>query len=320
MTTTLQGMHHVSALSAHIGRSDDFYRRVLGMRPLIRTVNQDAPSMYHLFYGDGAGRPGSEMTIFDLPRAAPERPGNSAVSLTTFRVAGAGTISWWAERFDRLGVARGEPGERDGRAVLDFADREGMQLSLVDDGGRGEAAPWEGSPVPGPRQLRGLGYVVATVPTHAPTHAFLTGALGLREARTYPVPEAPEHAVHVYEMAEGGARAEVHVAVRGDLPPARYGAGEVHHLALAVPASDAIEAWAARLDAAGYPNSGVVDRHYFASVYVREPGGILFELATEGPGFEVDGPIDPARLSLPPSLEPRRAEIEAALRPIEPEA
>lgn len=319
MTTTLRGMHHVSALSAHIGRSDDFVTRVLGMRPLIRTVNQDAPEMYHLFYGDGAGRPGSEMTLFDMPRAARERPGNNSISRTAFRVAGGGTLAWWAERFEALGVPRGEVAERDGRGVLDFADREGMQLSLVDDGGEGDAAPWARSPVPAERQLRGLGWVEVTVPALEPTHAFLTGALGLRAGGEYADPESAGHRVHVYEMAEGGARAGVHVRVRPDLPRARYGAGGVHHLALRVPEGDAIEAWAMRLDAAGYPTSGVVDRHYFASVYVREPNGILFELATEGPGFEVDGPIDPGRLSLPPFLEPRRAAIEAALRPIEVE-
>lgn len=317
MTLELAGMHHVSALSARIGRSHDFYTRVLGMRPVIRTVNQDAPSMYHLFFGDGAGRPGSEMTVFDMPRAAPERPGNNSISLTTFRVAGDDILSWWAERFDRLGVARGEPAERDGRGVLAFADFEGTQLALVDDGGAGDAAPWEESPVPPERQLRGLGYTAITVPTLEGTGAFLTEGLGLRRARAYPLPEAPEHEVHVYEAAGGGVHAEVHVIVRGDLPPARYGAGGVHHLALRVPDGQPIDAWAARLDGLGYGNSGVVDRHYFASVYAREPNGVLFELATDGPGFEVDGPIDGERLSLPPLLEPRRAEIEAALRPLE---
>lgn len=312
----LGGMHHVSALSARIGRSHDFYTRVLGMRPVVRTVNQDAPSMYHLFFGDGAGSPGSEMTVFDLPRAAPERPGNNAVSLTTFRVAGDETLAWWAARFDRLGVARGEPALRDGRRVLDFADSEGTQLALVDDGGAGASVPWEDSSVPSEHQLRGLGYAVITVPGLEGTDEFLTAGLGLRRARAYPLAEEPEHEVHVYEAGSGGPHAEVHVAVRGDLPRARYGAGGVHHLALRVPPGQPIEAWAGRLDALGYGNSGVVDRHYFASVYAREPNGVLFELATDGPGFAVDGPLDGERLSLPPFLEPRRAEIEANLRPL----
>lgn len=317
MTHELTGIHHVSALSARIGRSHDFYTRVLGMRPVIRTVNQDAPSMYHLFYADGAGRPGTEMTVFDLPRAAPERPGSHSISRTTFRVAGADTLGWWTERFDALGIPRGEPAARAGRAVLDFADPEGTQLALVDDGGAGDAVPWSGTEVPPERQVRGLGYTTVTVPALEGTHGFLTDGLGLRPAGGYA--EASDGGdVHVYRIGAGGPHAEVHVAVRPELPRARYGAGGVHHVALRVPVDGEIGAWAARLEGLGYGTSGVVDRHYFASVYAREPNGVLFELATDGPGFEVDGPIDPDRLSLPPFLEPRRAEIEAALRPLEP--
>ena len=316
MSSELAGMHHVSALSARIGRSRDFYTRVLGLRPLIKTVNQDAPSMYHLFFGDGAGTPGSDMTVFDLPRAAPERPGNNSISLTTFRVSGEGALTYWEERLDELGVPRGETTTRDGRLVLDFADREGTQLSLVDDGGAGDAFPWEDSPVPAERQLRGLGYTAITVPELEPTARFLERGLGLAHDHAYPLAGSPPHQAHVYTMGEGGASAEVHVIVRDDLPRASYGAGGVHHFALRVPEIDAVEEWAERLHALGYANSGVVERYYFRSVYVREPNGVLVELATDGPGFEVDGPLDGDRLSLPPFLEPRRAEIESRLAPL----
>ncbi len=315
-TTTLSGVHHVSALSAHIGRSHDFYTRVLGLRPVIKTVNQDAPSMYHLFFGDGAGSPGSDMTVFDMPNAAREHRGNNSISRTTFRVAGERALAYWAARLTEHGVAHLGVATRDGRLVLDFDDAVGTQLSLVDDGGAGEAFPWDASPVPADFQIRGLGYVVITVPELGPTDRFLTGALGLRRDRSSPLAAAPRSAAHVYEIGDGGAHAEVHVAVRDDLPRARYGSGGVHHLALRVPDGERMDDWVARLDAAGYRNSGVVDRHYFTSAYVREPNGVLFELATDGPGFAVDGPIDGERLSLPPFLEPRRAEIEAALKPI----
>jgi glyoxalase family protein len=315
-TLRLTGVHHVSALSAHIGRSHDFYTRVLGMRPVIRTVNQDEPSMYHLFFGDGAGTPGSDMTVFDIPGAAREHRGNNSISRTTFRVAGERTLEYWRARLAELGVAHEGIATRDGRRVLDFDDAVGTPLSLVDDGGAGEAFPWDASPVPAEYQLRGLGYVTITVPVLEPTDHFLTEALGLRHARTYPAADAPRFAVHVYEIGDGGANAEVHVIVRDDLPRTRYGSGGVHHLALRVPDGQAIGDWVARLDAAGYRNSGVVDRHYFTSTYVREPNHVLFELATDGPGFEVDGPLDGERLSLPPLLEPRRAEIEAKLKPI----
>lgn len=315
----LTGVHHVSAVSANIERTHDFYTRVLGMRPVIRTVNQDAPTMYHLFFGDGAGSPGSDMTVFDIPNAAPERRGNNSVTRTTFRVHGDSTFAYWAARFDEHGVARGAIATRDGRRVLDFDDSEGTPLALVDDGGAGGAFPWDRSPVAAAHQIRGLGYVEITVPALAPTNRFLTEALGLRLDHAYSSPD-PEvdrpYETHVYVIGDGGAHAEVHVSVRDDLARARPGAGGVHHVALRVPAEEAMPAWVDRLDTAGFHNSGIVDRHYFTSAYVREPNHVLFELATDAPGFEVDGPLDGERLSLPPFLEPRRAGIEAALKPL----
>lgn len=311
----LSGMHHVSALSARIAESHGFYSRVLGMRPLIRTVNQDDPSMYHLFYGDGAGTPGSDMTVFDLPGAAPELRGNNRISRTTFRVSGGDALSFWASRLSEHGIAAVQ-GSRDGHAVLDFDDPVGTELSLLDDGGLGDAFPWSESPVRAPFQIRGLGYSELTVPALEKTDRFLTQALGFAHDHTFPVADAPEFSTHVYRLADDGLHARLHVVVRGDLPHTRYGSGGVHHLALRVPAGQDMAAWVRHLESLGYPNSGIVDRHYFQSIYVRERNGILFELATEGPGFGVDGPIDGERLSLPPFLEPRRAEIEARLRPI----
>ena len=312
----LAGVHHVSAISAHIARTHDFYTRVLGLRPVIKTVNQDDTSMYHLFFGDGAGNPGSDMTVFDIRGAVREHRGNNSITRTNFRVSGDGTLDWWIARFDDLGVTHDTVASRGGRRVLDFDDAEGTPLALVDDGGAGDAFPWDRSPVPAERQLRGLGYTEITVPVLAPTHGFLADALGLRHDRIYGAGDVVGHEVHVYAIGDGGAHAEVHVIVRPDLPRARYGAGGVHHVALRVPEGQRLKDWVARLDSAGYRNSGIVDRHYFASAYVREPNHILFELATDGPGFAVDGPLDAERLSLPPFLEPRRAEIEAKLIPL----
>jgi glyoxalase family protein len=312
----LSGIHHVSAVSAHIARSHRFYTEVLGMRPVIKTVNQDDTSMYHLFFGDGIGSPGSDVTVFDIPGAAREHRGNNSITRTNLRVAGEHTLDWWAARFGELGVPHGAVTERGGRRVLDLEDSEGMPLALVDDGGAAPAHPWDESPVPAERQIRGLGYVEITVPSLEPTDRFLRGALGLRRDRTYPGTDDAGYDVHVYAIGEGGANAEVHIAVRPDLARARPGAGGVHHVALRVPDGQSMEDWVARLDAAGYRNSGIVDRHYFTSAYVREPNHVLFELATDSPGFEVDGPIDAERLSLPPFLEPKRGEIEARLRPL----
>jgi glyoxalase family protein len=223
MTTSLHltGLHHVSALSAHIQRSHSFYTRVLGLRPVIKTVNQDDPSMYHLFYGDGVGNPGSDITIFDMPYAAAERRGNNSISLTTFRVDGETALTYWAARLDEHGIRRSDITIRDKRRVLDFDDPEGTQLSLVDDGAAGRAFPWDESPVPARYQIRGLGYTAITVPTLEPTDRFIQEALGLRRDHTYPLAEAPQYQVHVYVMGDGGPHAEVHVIVRDDLPRAR---------------------------------------------------------------------------------------------------
>ena len=313
----LASLHHVSSVSAHIKRSRDFYTRVLGMRPIITTVNQDDPRMYHLFFGDGDATPGSDMTVFDIPNAARELRGNNSVARTTFRVSGRAALAYWVTRLNELGVANIGITERDGRPVLDFDDYEATQLSLIDDDGFGSAHPWTNSSVPAEHQIRGLGYITIVVPDREPTHQFLTLALGLAHHRTYPLAEAPEFSVHVYNIGAGGPNAEVHVIVRDDLPRARYGAGGVHHVALLVPDGQRMEDWVAKLSLLGFHNSGIVDRHYFKSIYVREPNHVLFELATVGPGFDVDGPIDDRKLSLPPFLESRRTEITQMLKPLD---
>lgn len=273
--------------------------------------------MYHLFFGDGEATPGSDMTVFDIPHAARELRGNNCISLTSFRVSGADAMSYWVERLNSLGVANIGITQRDGRSVLDFDDFEGTQLSIIDDRGEGPGHAWNESPVPAEYQIRGLGYITIVVPDREPTHQFLTLALGLTHHHTYPLGEAPEFNVHVYHIGNGGPNAEVHVIVRDDLPRTRYGAGGVHHVALLVPAGQRMEDWVAKLSLLGFHNSGIVDRHYFQSIYVREPNHVLFELATVGPGFDVDGPLDDKRLSLPPFLEPRRLEIQKGLEPLD---
>jgi len=319
MNLQLTGLHHVSALSADIRRNHDFYTRVLGLRLVKKSVNQDSPGMYHLFYADAVASPGSDLTFFDLPMAARERKGNHSITRTTLRVHGEAALHYWARRLTEHGVTHGPVHVRDARLTLDFEDPEGLPVSFVDDAGAGEAHPWERSPVPAEHQVRGLGYSVVTVPTLAPTHAFLTGLLNLHPARAYANSEAPGTLVHVYAMNAAGPAAEIHVAVRPDLPRARYGAGGVHHVALRVPTEAEYHAWTQHLGESGLDFSGEVDRYYFRSLYVREPNGILFELATDGPGFATDEPLESLgeRLALPPFLEPRRAQIEANLKPID---
>jgi glyoxalase family protein len=204
----------------------------------------------------------------------------------------------------------------DGRAAIDFEDAEGQRFRLVDDG-PGTAHPWDRSPVPAEHQVRGLGPITISVPKLDMTDTLLTRVLNMKQDRQYVSPDG-EGDVHVYSMGDGGPAAELHVAVQPGLPMARQGAGAVHHVAFRTPDVQAIRDWAARLSESRVPNSGEVERYYFRSLYFREPAGNLFEIATDGPGFTVDEPLDSLgeRLSLPPFLEGRRAAIEAKLKPL----
>jgi glyoxalase family protein len=187
----------------------------------------------------------------------------------------------------------------------------------VDDGRAGEAHPWEDSPVPAQHQIRGLGPITLSVPELARTEAVLTRVMNMRKTRDYPSPDGIGR-VHVFEMGKGGPAAELHVAVQPDLSAAMQGAGAVHHVAFRTPDVESMHQWTERLREFRLPSSGEVERYYFRSLYFREPNGILFEIATDGPGFAVDEPLESLgeRLSLPPFLEPKRAAIEANLKPL----
>ena len=310
----LHGIHHLTAVSADASGNHDFYTRILGMRLVKKTVNQDDVSAYHLFYADGAASPGTDLTFFDFP-TAPEQRGTRSIVRTALRVAGDAALTYWAARFDELGVPHQPVGEQDGRLQLDFEDPEGQRLSLVDDGGAGPAHPWERSPVPAGSQIRGLGPITISVPALDASGRFLTEVMAMRAGRRYMTTE--KTAVQVYEMGEGGPAAELHVRIEPDLEAARPGAGGVHHVAFRV-ADDEYEYWADRLQQLRIPSSGPVDRFYFRSLYTREPNGILYEIATDGPGFASDEPKETLgdSLALPPILEPRRAAIERNLKPL----
>ena len=313
----LSGIHHLTAISAKIRDNHLFFTQSLGMRLVKRSVNQDDVSAYHLFYADAVGTPGTDLTFFDWPVPG-ERRGTNSIARTNLRVNGAESLEWWARRLADKGVTQSPIEERDGRLTLDFEDGEGQRLSLIDDQGVGAAHPWERSPVPSQFQIRGLGPITLSVPELRATAAILENAMNMRAVREYPHPENPRHTVHVYEMGEGGPAAELHVAVQPDLPSARQGAGGVHHVAFRTPDTD-YDAWAERLRTLGIPNSGKVDRFWFRSLYFREPNGILFEIASDGPGFGVDESEATLgeKVVLPPFLEPRRGEIVGKLKPID---
>ncbi len=320
----LGGLHHVTAVTSNASGNVAFFTDVLGMRLVKKTVNQDDVSAYHLFYGDEIGHAGTEMTFFDWAFAGQHRPGAGMISATAFRVPGRDALEQWARRFDELGVTHGPIVERGGRTVLTFADPEGQQLELIDDRVEGEGSgvapgkPWARSPVPAGWGIRGLEGVTLSLKSLQPTATVLTDVLGFRKVGEY---TDSEHHSAAFEVGPGGPGAEVRLIERPDLPPRRMiGAGGVHHVAFRTPNEEEHAAWRERLARVGLNVTPVIDRFYFRSIYFHEPGGVLFEIATDGPGFATDE--DPEhlgeRLALPPFLEPRRQEIEAGLKPIVP--
>lgn len=302
----LTGIHHLTAVTADARANHRFYTQILGLRLVKRTVNQDDVSAYHLFYADAKATPGTDLTFFDWP-VDRERRGTGCVSRTGLRVP-PDSLQWWREHLAASGVPCGSS-ESD---FLEFEDPEGQRFRLVADDGRTEWHPWDRSSVPPERQIRGLGPITLSVRRLELTERVLTTVMGMRKTR-----QSPKLAV--FEMGSGGPAAELHVVEQPDLPLAQAGAGGVHHVAFRTPNTEEYLAWVERLQSAGVPSSGPVDRFYFRSLYFREPNGILFEIATDGPGFTADEPAETLgeRLALPPFLEERRSAIEAGLKPLD---
>jgi glyoxalase family protein len=303
----LNGFHHLTAVTADAPKNHHFYTQVLGLRMVKKTVNQDDTSAYHLFYADGLGSAGTDITFFDWP-TGPERRGTNSIVRTGFRIKGEGAIAYWSDRFKSLGVKAESAITENGRQVIHFEDFEGQRLSLVEDEATTQANIWAKSPVPAEHQIRGLGPITLSVASLQYTEVVLTDAMGMKHGAAF-------GDTQVYKMEGQGPVAELHVRVEPNLPRAMQGAGSVHHVAFNIPMGD-YEAWATRLQTLRIPNSGPVDRFWFKSLYFREPSGILFELATDGPGFQADEPMDKLgeTLSLPPFLEGKRAAIEAGLK------
>jgi len=311
----LTGLHHLTAITADAVGNHQFYTQMLGLRMVKKTVNQDDVSAYHLFYADGQGSPGSDITFFDWP-LPPATPGRQSVSRTSFRVP-PDSLDWWADRFDAGGVDKSAIERRAGRRQLNFVDPEGQPLALVADEPLDDRHVWARSPVPAKRQIIGLGPITLRLGELWPTERMLTGVLNMKKIGSFTNGDGAATETHIFQMGEGGASAELHLSIEPDLPSSRQGAGGVHHVAFRIADADH-EAWANHLVDKGMPSSGSIDRFYFKSLYFREPGGVLFEIATDGPGFAADEPSESLgeRLALPPFLEARRAEIEAGLKPL----
>jgi glyoxalase family protein len=318
----LKGIHHVSAMTATASENFNFYTQLLGLRLVKKTVNQDETSVYHLFYGDEKGNPGTELTFFEFPMIGKNRAGTSSISSLSLRVADDAALRYWKERFGHLKVDHDEIVGRAGRQTLAFRDIEGQRLVLVSDehnDGVAGGIPWERSTVPAEYGILGLGPVQLTVQNPEPTVAVLTKLMGFREKGKYPSTVAGQPDIIVLETGEGGSGAEIHVEERSDLPREQLGYGGVHHVAFRVDNDDELREWIERIRGVRMPNSGFVDRYYFRSLYFREPNGILFEFATDGPGFDTDEDINHLgeSLALPPFLEPHREQIESKLKPLQ---
>ena len=318
---SLAGIHHVSSITKTAPENVQFYTKHLGMRLVKKTVNQDDPSVYHLFYGDEVGNPGTELTFFEIPMMSPNKNGNNSISLIGLKVASDEALSYWEKRFYKLGIEHDEIVERNGHKTLAFRDYEGQRLMLISDEhnkGVESGVPWKKGEIPEAYAIRGLGPVQLTVPYSELTAQILTDLLGFEKTGEFPSTVAGQKDIEVFETGEGGNGATIHLEERKDLRREHQGQGGVHHVAFRVKDETELHQWIKKIQDQDLPNSGFINRYYFRSFYFREPNGVLFELATDGPGFDRDEDIEHLgeRLSLPPFLEKKREAIEANLKPL----
>jgi glyoxalase family protein len=306
----VNGLHHITAIAGPAQENLDFYAGVLGMRLVKKSVNQDDPGTYHLFYADAEGHPGADLTFFPWAELAPPRLGHGLAVEVSLEVA-AGSLGYWGQRLEQYGAPVGSVEQRFADRVLPLVDPHGLKLALVESGTTAPRrfTPWDGSPVPEDKQIRGLYGAQIWEREAERTTAFLTTVLGF------------EHLGTEKGWTRYGFQGAAGVVDLRDAPEARRGAwgvGSVHHLAWRVEDETHQLEMRARVESAGAHPTPVIDRFWFKSVYFKEPGGVLFELATDGPGFAVDE--DPAHLGealiLPPWLEPARHRIEQVLPPV----
>jgi glyoxalase family protein len=306
------GFHHATAFASDAQRNVDFYAGVLGMRMVKRSVNQDAPDVYHLFYADAVGSPGTDITFFPWRNIAPTQEGAGLITETALCVPTV-SISYWRERLQAAGVAVEPTMEKYGAPTLHFRDQDGLSLNLIGIDHEQPFVAWEQSPVPPEHQICGLFAAQLTLHALGATERVLTEILGF-------VPVEVSETAALYRVGQPGewGFGYLEIVVAPDAPRGRWGRGCMHHLAWRVRDEQHLNQLRERIAQIGLQPTPVIDRYWFKSVYFREPGGVIFELATDGPGFGVDEPAESLgeRLVLPPWLEPRRAEIEAQLPPL----
>lgn len=308
----LKGLHHVTAITSSAEENYKFFTNVLGMRLVKKTVNQDDIQTYHLFFADDVGGAGTDMTFFDFPNIQKGTHGTNEIYRTGFRVPTDAALDYWVKRFDRLDVKHTGIQEQFGTKVLSFVDFDDQQYQLVsDENNKGVAAgtPWQKGPIPLEYAITGLGPITIRIAEFDYMKEVLEKVLLFKEI-------GQEEAFHLFEVGEGGNGAQVIVEKNIILPPGRQGFGTVHHAAFRVEDRAVLDEWTNRMESFGFQTSGFVDRFFFQSLYSRVANGILFEFATDGPGFMGDEPYETLgeKLSLPPFLEPKREQIESMVR------
>lgn len=320
--TPLTGIHHVSAITADAQANVDFYTQVLGLRLIKKSVNQDDVSVYHLFFTDAEGAPGTDITFFDIPHSAQNRPGSGEITEIAFRVPTEESLAFWAGRFDAIGIDHDAPQKRYGRDVLTFRDPEGQRLALMSDGDDAPipaGVPWKHAGIPEEHAIVGLAAISTSTARPHVTLPVLTDVMGFRITEEIEDPENPNSKTIVLETGEGGPNALYYLHVQPDVPSAQLGRGGVHHVAFRTPDAEQHTAWREYIGSRGLNITPEIDRFYFLAAYFREPGGVLFEISSDGPGFQVDQSQDElgVELALPPFLLPHREKILEVLHPID---
>ncbi len=313
---SLKGIHHVTAITSSAEKIYDFFTHVLGMRLVKKTINQDDIDTYHLFFADDEGSAGTDMTFFDFKGISKKTTGKDEISRTYFRVPNDAAIEYWVKRFKHYNVTFDAPFEQFGRQVLYFQDFDTQNYALVSDEhdeGVPSGTPWKQGPVPNEYAITGLGPVVLTVGDEGKITTALSKHLGMKK-----VEQTQQHIL--FEMGQGGNGARVIVALTDETYRAMQGYGSVHHVAFRIEDKAQLDAWTDYLNQIGAPNSGFVDRFYFKSLYTRLYPGLLFEFATEGPGFIDDEETYETlgeTLALPPKFRDERAYVEKVVRHID---
>lgn len=310
MSDSILGIHHITAIAGDPQENLDFYAGVIGMRLVKRSVNQDAPGTYHFFFADADGHPGTDLTFFPWPDMGPGRLGTGKAQEISL-AAPPDSLGYWSDRLARYGARTGAVHQRRGLSVMPVTDPHGLPLAFVETGDARDFAPWERSAVPAERQIRGLHSLRTDVLNLEPTAALLTEVMGFSEIST-------EDGWHGFTLGDVRSGTLIEVRECPEAPRGTWGVGTMHHVAWRVADGPSELAVRRRIASAGLRPTEVIDRFWFKSVYFQEPGGVLFEIATDGPGFGVDEHSSALgeQLILPPWLEPHRPEIEAALPPV----